>query len=200
MLIDTNITFAYKCSICGSFKVSHISIFKLSTFIGRISSCGCKKAHLLILKNTRRMLVVSSPCVACGVNHSHVVPLLDILKGNCELKCPSTMISGCFIGNGSQVIKKVDKMVQSYDELLDRLGFERSCENTQAMYDSINWIHDIALHGSLMCRCGSHDIELTADSDKIGLRCRRCLNTRVIYASSYSDIQNYLSKDYLLLS
>ncbi len=199
MVVDTNITVAYKCSSCGSLKFLYTGLFKISAFTGKMPACECSNSYIEILGRMKKTLYVSMPCIACGTNHIYSLSLDDFLGGHAELKCPLAKIFNCFVGKDAQVKARVDDMLCRYDDFLDKLGYERYYDNTQVMYDSINRIHDIALHGSLLCKCGSSDIRLTPGSDRINLQCRKCLNTKIISAASCSDVQNYLDNDYFLL-
>ena len=200
MLIDTNLTIAYKCFSCGSFEFFNISLFKLLHKKECSFSCRCKKSSITITEEENGFLL-KTPCIGCGNEHTYMLNKKSILSRELNVfNCPETGIQQAFLGKDSIVRKKVDRVEEELDEIIDMYGYESYFKNTQVMLDSLNRIHDIAAKGNLLCSCGSLKIRLVLLPDKILLKCADCGTNNIIHAASNEDLKQILTKQDILIS
>ena len=201
MIIDTGITIAYKCSSCGTFQFSNVSLFELTYKEQTCFTCRCNGSALVINKESNGRYRITIPCIGCGVSHVYFLDRKQIMNDEISVfHCPKTGMQQCFIGSDWDVRKRIDSLEKEFDELINMFGYDNYFNNTQVMFDSLNIVHDIAEKGNLFCECGNNDIELLLLSDKIYLRCKKCPGSKVIYASSNEHLkENLLKKQILLL-
>lgn len=200
MIINTGITFAYKCSSCGTFQFNNISLFEIPQKEEIVFTCRCKGASLRIKKESPAIFKIVIPCIGCGSSHIYFVSIKEFIAQEIYIfNCPNTGIEQCFIGSDQIVRKKIDNLEREYDELINMLGYDNYFINTQVMFDSLNIIHDIAERGNLFCECGNNDIELLLLSDKIYLRCNLCPGNKIIHASSNEHLKVNLLRNQIML-
>jgi len=201
MLIDTNITIAYKCPSCGTFEFFNTSLFNFLYKKEYFLPCRCKKSSISIAEATSGYYSISTPCIGCGSMHISNISKKELFSKNVKiLYCPEIGMQICFIGNDEEVRNKIDNLEKEFDELINRLGYDNYFKNTQVMLDSLNRIHDIAEQGNLFCECGNNDIELILFSDKINLKCKKCPGSQMILAGSNGDLKDILKRKQILLS
>jgi hypothetical protein len=200
VLIDTNITIAYKCYFCGTYEFFNISVFELPDKRELKLKCRCGKCSAVILKDSPKKYALRVGCIACGREHTYNVSRREMVSKSIEVfNCPITGIQQCFVGNDHEVRKKVDGVEEELDELVDMLGYESYFKNTQVAFDSLNKIHDIAEKGNLYCTCGNRDIELFLFTEKILLKCSICGRSIEIGTGSNEDLKKLLSSNQILL-
>ncbi len=201
MLIDTNVTIAYKCYSCGTFDFFNTSLFKFLNEKENILTCRCNNSRITIVSDNARKFKLCAPCMGCGSEHTFVISKKDILSKCVNVMyCPETGMQQCFIGKDEDVRKKIDSLERELDEIINLLGYDSYFSNTQVMFDALNKIHDIAEIGNLFCECGSKEIELLMLSDKIQLKCSKCTGSKIINASSNNDLKDLLLKQQIILS
>lgn len=201
MLIDTNVTIAYKCTACGSFEFFNISLFTLLYKKTLSLSCRCKKSCITIKQEGKSSFLIDIPCIGCDNDHMYLFTRRNILLGEpVVFNCPETDMQICFTGRDEEVRKKVDSLEEELDELMDTYGYESYFKNTQVMFDTLNRIHDIALNNNLYCECGSTDIGLVLLSDCILLRCAKCGGNKKIPAARNKDLKEVQTKSLIMVS
>jgi len=195
MLVNTDVTIAYKCYCCGTYEFHNISAFRLPDKGKEIQlKCRCGKYSATVSESRSAIYTIYAGCMACGREHTHRISRKDMLGNSLSIfNCPETGIQHCFVGNDHEVRKKIDEIEKELDEMVDMLGYESYFKNTQVAFDSLNKIHDIAEKGNLYCRCGSRDIELVLFTEKILLKCRRCGRSIEIKTGSNEDLKHLLS-------
>jgi len=201
MLVDADITIAYKCSSCGSFEFFNVSLFKLFSKKDFNFACRCGKSGIRIKKGYDGSYSMLIPCIGCGLQHSFEVRRKEILCNRIsEFICPVTNVKQCFMGKDAAVRKKVDNLEKELDQLIDTFGYDNYFVNTQVMFDLLNKVHDIAEQGNLYCECGNDDIELVLFSDRIYLKCKKCFAGRSILATSNEHLKNIFAEQEILLT
>jgi len=200
MLLDADITIAYKCSSCGSFEFFNVSLFELFKKKDFNFNCHCGRSSICMKKGHGESYIMVIPCIGCGLQHSFEVKRKDLLLGRtCDFTCPITYVKQCFMGKDSVVRKKVDNLEKELDRLIDAFGYDNYFINTRVMLDSLNKIHDIAERGNLYCECGNNDIELALLSDRIHLKCKKCFASRTILATSNEHLKSIFAEQEILL-
>ncbi|HHW48264.1 MAG TPA: hypothetical protein GXX14_06570 [Clostridiaceae bacterium] len=201
MLMDADITIAYKCSSCGSFKFFNVSLFELLSKKDCIFNCHCEKSGIRFKKTHGESYKMVIPCIGCGLQHTFEVTHKELLSGRIrDFTCPVTSVKQCFMGKDAVVRKKVDNLEKELDRLIDAFGYDNYFINTQVMFDLLNKIHDIAERGNLYCECGNNDIELVLLADRIYLNCKRCFASRTIFATSNEHLKNISSEQEIQLT
>lgn len=201
MLIDTNVTIAYKCYSCGSFEFFNTSLFKFLNEKENALTCRCNNSSIVIVCDNARHFNIRIPCIGCGREHTFVISIKDILSKCVNVVyCPETGMQQCFIGNDEDVRKKIDNLEKELDEIINHFGYDSYFSNTQVMFDALNKIHDIAEMGNLFCECGSKEIELLMFSDNIQLKCSKCTGSKIIKASSNNDLKDLFLRQQIILS
>ncbi len=200
MLIDMDVTIAYKCFSCGTFDFTNINLFKLTLHNSIMSKCRCGAAKLAVLGICKNKFKLTVPCIGCGSEHSHILNREDIISKDITIfTCPETQIKQCFIGKDSVVREYLDKFERELDVMIDGLGYENYFVNNQVMLDTLNKIHDIAEQGQLYCECGCDDIYVTMQRKSIYLKCSQCSGNKFIPAASNNDLKKTLNQVSLLL-
>lgn len=200
MLIDTNLTIAYRCPVCGRFRFNGVSYFSLAA--GRINILGsCCGREIKTLRVKRDIHEINVPCIGCGENHRVRINARKVLhKGMGIFICENTGIKYCFIGKNGYVNNMVDNYEKELDGIADCLGYDNYFKNSHVMLDTLIKLNEMAEQDNLFCECGSADIEISLFSDRIYLKCRNCPGEKVIYASSNKDLEDILLKKKMLLS
>ncbi|MCX7747135.1 MAG: hypothetical protein N2645_09625 [Clostridia bacterium] len=200
MLINMNLTIAYKCAVCGAFEFFSLPLFKLIQKKEIKYSCKCTKTGITVFQESQRDVTIKMPCIGCGGEHTFILSRKDIIcRAMNILYCPVTGVPQCFAGNDQEVRRKIDSLEKELDELIDMFGYESYFKNTQVMFDTLNKVHDIAEQGNLYCECGNNDIELVLLPDKICLNCRKCAGKRIINAATNEDLKIILMQEQILL-
>lgn len=200
MLIDTDITIAYKCFSCGTFDFININLFKLSLRENIVSDCKCGKAKLKLQVLGKAGYRFTVPCIGCGSRHSHVASREKLLNNKITIyTCPETGIKNCFIGKDQAVREFIDGFEKELDGMIDGLGYDSYFENTQVMLDTLNKIHDIAEQGKLHCECGCKNVTVSMLRKGIALKCSSCTRGKFIPAASNNDLKKTLQMDQIVL-
>ena len=200
MLIDMDVTIAYKCFYCGTFDFTNINLFELYPRNSIISKCRCEGAKLEILELCKNKYKFIIPCIGCGLEHSLIIDREELTGKDIMIyKCPVTGIKQCFIGRDAVVREYIDNFEKELDVMIDGLGYENYFENTQVMLDTLNKIHDIAEQGHLHCECGSDDIKVSMLRKGIYLKCSQCSGNKFISAASNNDLKKTLQKVSIIL-
>ena len=200
MLIDMDITIAYKCFSCGTFDFTNINLFKLFLQGSILSKCRCGDARLEIIQIGKNEYKLTVPCIGCGSEHSYTISREELISNDITtFACPMTDIKQCFIGRDYVVREHVDIFEKELDYMIDGLGYDNYFENTQVMIDTLNKIHDIAEQGHLHCECGCSDIMVSMLRKGIYLKCPNCSGNKFIPAASNYDLKNTLQRVTIVL-
>lgn len=195
MLLNANVTIAYKCPACGTFEFfDGLSLFGFSHKKEFMLKCRCGETALTIIEDYTKNYIITVPCISCESDHKFILSRKSLLHDSVNtFVCPEKGFKLCFVGNDEDVRLKVDCIEKELDELINMFGYENYFNNTRVMFDSLNHIHDIAENGNLYCECGSNDIGVSLFPDRIQLKCRKCSGSSVIFAASNVDLKEILS-------
>ncbi|QNU66782.1 hypothetical protein EHE19_018410 [Ruminiclostridium herbifermentans] len=201
MLIDMDVTIAYKCFCCGMFDFANINLFRLHRHKSIVPKCKCEGTKLKIVEICKNNYAITVPCIACGEEHSLIIKREDLTSKDIMVyTCPITSIKQCFIGRDSSVRKHVDKFEKELDVIIDGLGYENYFVNTQVMIETLNKIHDIAEQGDLRCQCGCNDIGVSLLRKGIYLKCPQCSGNKYIPAASNNDLKKTIQRVRIILA
>lgn len=200
MLIDMELTIAYKCFSCGTFDFTKVNLFKLFLNENIKSCCKCGNAILEIKKTNKNEFRLLVPCIGCGAKHQHLIHRESLLGNNVVIyTCPLTGIKNCFIGKDDLVRKFIDNFEKELNGIIDGLGYDSYFANPQVMLDTLNKIHDIAEDGNLHCECGCDEIIVSMFPRGIALKCIKCCREAFIPASTNNDLKEILQRDTITL-
>ncbi|MHB8062761.1 MAG: hypothetical protein ACYDG2_09045 [Ruminiclostridium sp.] len=200
MLIDMDVTIAYKCFSCGTFDFSNINLFKLFLHHSVMSKCRCGGAKLEIIEICKNEYKLTVPCIGCGSEHYLIIDREELISKDIMIyTCPATGIKQCFVGRDVKVREYVDSFEKELDIMIDNLGYENYFVNTQVMIDTLNKIHDIAEQGYLHCECGCDNIIVSLLRKGIYLKCPQCSGNKFIPAASNIDLKKTLQKVSIVL-
>lgn len=191
MLINTNMTIAYKCHFCGNVEFSQTSLFRLIQKKEIYFTCSCQKSTFSILGDMSTNFKVKVPCIGCGETHLFILNSKFLYTSKVKvLYCPNTGIELCLIGTDKDVRLQMDNVQKKFDEIFASLGYKNYFKNTQVMFSLLNIINDAAKEGNLYCECGCEDIDIILHSDKIYLKCQKCSAVKVIPAGANEDLKD----------
>lgn len=200
MLIDMDVTIAYKCLSCGTFDFTNINLFKLFKHGSVTAKCRCEGAKLDILEVCKNEYKLTVPCIGCGSEHSHIISREELISNNIMIyTCPITGIKQCFVGRDAMVREYIDSFEKELDIMIDGLGYTSYFVNTQVMIDTLNKIHDIAEQSHLHCECGCDDIIVSMLRKGIYLKCSQCSGSKFIPAATNNDLKKTLQRVSIVL-
>lgn len=201
MLIDMDVTIAYKCFSCGAFDFINVNLFKLFFQKGIVSTCKCGDAQMEICAIGKNEYSLTVPCIGCGTVHSNRLSKEDLINNDIKIyTCPNSGIKHCFIGKDEVVREYVDNLQKELDVMMDGLGYDKYFVNTQVMMDTLNKVHDIAEQKRLICECGCNEIMVSLLRKGIFLKCSRCSGAKFISASTNNDLKKTLQRRSITLN
>lgn len=201
MLIDMDITIAYKCISCGTFDFISINFFELSMQNSVASKCTCEEAGIRLFQSVKNQYILIVPCIGCGLDHAYKFNREDIFNKDITIyTCPTTGLKQCFIGRDNVVREYVDNFEKELDIIIDGLGYDRYFTNTRVMIDTLNKLHDLAEQNNLHCECGGEDITVTLLKNGVYLKCSKCTGRIFIPASTNNDLKVILRKKSITLN
>lgn len=190
MLINPEVTFAFRCHECGRLTFGSITPFRLIGEHRSIFPCECGNSVATIDETGRASYNITVPCIACGSYHTYTIEKKMWLKPLNILTCPKTDYKICFWGKEQEVLKSIEEYDSELDETLSGLDFDNYFKNSEVMYEAVNKLHEIAEKGNLYCTCGNHNIDVLLKPEGIELLCRKCLAKGFIYAGSIKDLRS----------
>lgn len=201
MLINTDITIAYKCVACGTFEFISVNLFRLFHQRSIEFNCRCNNSSGKIIRTNQNEYEIKIPCIGCGSEHSYTIDKRTLLRGELQVYCcQTTQLKQCFVGPDVRVRQSVDSFERELDYMMDNLGYDSFFENSQVMLDTLNKLHDLAEKGNLLCRCGCSDAIINLRRKGIFLRCSRCNGSKFIPAASNNDLKVTLNKASIILN
>lgn len=122
--LDTNILIAIKCPNCGRMNFHNISLFKLFHSLKSDLCCSCGKREASVSLKDNKTMIIDISCLVCGVNHTYIYSLKDLLKRKVTvICCDDTGFELCFMGREKDVRNLVSKYQENLYLLLGELGF-----------------------------------------------------------------------------
>ncbi len=189
MIIERRKLLSYRCPFCGSVKYEPFSIFDFQRGCKLVRLCNCRKSALQAYKDRHGRYLFEIPCIACGSIHEVKFSERSLWDRsiNCIL-CDKTNTEISYIGNHTEVHGKVDSFEKEIDELIYRLGYNDYFKNVRIMLEVLNKIHDLAEEGSVICECGSSNVELILHSNRVKISCKACCASIYVYARTSQDL------------
>ncbi len=190
MLINPEITFAFRCPECGKLTFGDVSPFKLIGEGRLLFPCECGKSTVTMEATGKMDFNITVPCIACGDYHVYNIGKKMWLSSLNILTCPKTDYKICFWGNEKDILKSMEDFDLQLDNVFNGLDFDNYFKNSEVMYEAVNKLHEIAGKGNLYCTCGNHNIDVLLKPDGIELICKSCHAKGFIYAGSIKDLRS----------
>ncbi|OAT79755.1 hypothetical protein [Desulfotomaculum copahuensis] len=190
MLINTEITLAMRCPVCGKLGNHPVPRFAFSG--GRPftvnCSCGALKLAVAVPKKGRYCLQV--PCVVCGEIHPLHVPGRHLWSGRLiELFCTQTGIELGWLGSTDRVRQVTHDRKEDLSSLINEFATADYFHNNSVMCAILKRLHILGEQGEVYCRCGNGQIEVDIFPDRLELHCADCEDVRIIYAETEADCE-----------
>lgn len=183
MIIDLTRAVTYICPLCSTFSTKALSIFELAgkqpvVCFCETAACGEQAVKLYEKKNT---YIIEIECPVCGEQHSYTVKRQSFwTRALLTLKCPASDINIFFVGTEAAVRAEADKTAALLAKMMEDMDLE---DELHLMYDLIDCINELSKAGGISCRCGGHNIGISAEDRQIVLTCRDCRTQKHIEAS-----------------
>lgn len=194
MLLHTQLSVATRCPQCGQFDLHPLSLFQLSP--GRSTAitckCGCQKIH--IGTRDRREYSMRVACILCeGVHfsyhHGGALSSGEIF----HFYCPESDLEIGFMGP-EQAVADHARCWEDASPGVDDEDFGNYFQNPPIMYRILDYLHELAEKGNLMCVCGHARIEMNVLPDRLELRCKACGQLEVVPAAREEDLSFLLAE------
>lgn len=200
MVIELSTAFAMRCPTCGQLETHQLNIFHLSGDKSHDIYCECGSKKASISKKGTKYIQIRYYCIICDHDHSITVPKEVFWTKNhlSPLVCLDTDLNLGYFGSYSLIKKEIDRQQEELDSMANELGFEEFVD-PEIMLGTLDYLHDIAALGGLLCECGSHDINIDLYSDRIQLGCNKCNSNLLIPASSKKDLEKLKKLDEVII-
>ena len=200
MVIKLTTSITIRCSDCGKLNIDRINIFQLSgnRKFNVYCDCGSKK---ITLRKTKGYLEVFYYCSVCDSEHRKVIPENKFwyLTTSKPLKCTRINLNLGYYGAHDLLAKMILQQKEELDSMANELGFE-NFSNPELILEVLDYLHDLASRGSLICKCGYQGIYLNIGSDRIQLSCNFCNYSVDIPVSSKEQLNNLKDLNELILA
>ncbi len=183
MLMDLGRTVAYFCPMCSGVTMRNLNIFDFSGGKAVEFSCenaGCLEVPLRIfMKKNKYQIEVQ--CLVCDETHIYTLqPATFWGKKFLSLRCPVSGVNIFFIGSQEEISLNLDKHTALVSGIIEDMDVE---DELNLMFEIVECINDLSKEKSIYCACGSRRITISADDQKIILRCNACGKTKEIPAT-----------------
>lgn len=191
MITEFKKNIAFVCPQCSQATLVAITPFNFSGKrpIGAICrSFFCQNTCVSIKDNGKRYHIEVT-CPICGDQHGK-----DIWKGDMwnkpliSISCPVENTDIFFIGSRKDADKEIKNLQSRLKDYFtnDEDYFEDFCaeggneELSELITSAMEGLHFLMDTHSLLCRCGSSNVNATVVDNKIIIRCKKCKSTRCI--------------------
>lgn len=200
MIINRRKLLSYRCPFCGSIQYKSFSIFEFQDDKILNKLCDCRKSAINANKDKNGRFTFEVPCIACGDTHKIKITNRNLWFSSINyILCDNTNTEIAYIGEYLEVHNKIDSYEKEIDDLITKLGYNDYFFNIRIMLEVLNRIHDLAEEGSLMCECGSTDVELTLLRDRVKIGCKECSAHTFAFARSNQDLVNLYDWRHIIL-
>ncbi|MBQ9646795.1 MAG: hypothetical protein IJV43_00335 [Oscillospiraceae bacterium] len=188
MTTEKTRTIGYLCPSCRKKVIRDRSAFALAAS-GAAVNCECGRSSLTIDAEERRFRL-SVPCGVCGGEHSAVLDANRLLEGKgVGLGCPQTKQLCCFIGEGYEVEREMERLSLAADKEATRGEDGELFVDSVIMHEVLSELKEIAAreHG-ISCACGSERYAMEVRPTYVDLICAGCGARLRIDAATDEDL------------
>lgn len=188
MATEKTRTIGYLCPACRKKVIRERSAFALAAS-GAAVNCECGKSSLTI-DAEERTFRLSVPCGICGGEHTAVLDAPRMLEGKgVGLACPQTKELCCFIGEGYEVEREMERLALAADKARERGEGDELFVDSVIMHEVLSELKEIAAreHG-ISCSCGSERYRMEVRPTYVDLICADCGAKLRIDAATDEDL------------
>lgn len=199
MIKEFNKSIGYICPYCSTISVKNVNLFCFSgnstaKFYCSNSACSREAVGILPKKDKYSITV---DCPICGEPHNFNITKITFWKSDFfVLHCPETGFGILFIGSDERIkaeINRQEQLLSKFDEDDVTIGDELS-----NIFETVEHINEIAKQDGIYCSCGSRNIGIEIDNDKITLTCRDCGKEKHIM-TDYNSLKALLDASTIVL-
>lgn len=170
----------YVCPHCSSITVRNINLFDFSGSGTTEFSCSDQMCgHRPVLLSAKKdKYAISVHCPICEEKHLYNIRKITFWHNDFfVLHCPESGFGILFIGDD----KKIRAEIAEQEKLLNELEEDFTVgEELSIIFEAVEHINALAKNDNIFCSCGSRNIAIEIDNDKITLFCRDCNKKREI--------------------
>ena len=194
MVLELANLFAMRCPACGRLGTDPVNIFDLSGKSQKHLSCGCGSEKAVIWRNDKKKIGIRYYCIICEVTHRKLISASKFWSKD-ELHsfhCLKTGLNLGYYGPYHLIRAELDRQQAELNSMADELGFEDFVD-PELMLEILDYLHDLAASGRLVCACDSKDINVELFFDRVELNCNDCQASLNVPAASREDIKHLRS-------
>ena len=188
MTTERTRTLGYLCPACRNKVIQPRSAFALAAS-GASVACACGKSALDVTTDGQRFRL-TVPCGVCGGEHTAELDTARLLgEQGIGLACPQTKQLCCFIGEGWEVERALERLTLASDKEAARDGDGGLFADSLIMHEVLSELREIAAraHG-VSCACGSERYTMEVRPAYVDLVCADCGAKLRIDAATDDDL------------
>lgn len=184
----TSLAIAIRCPRCGKLEASTLSRFACSRGRSVKISCTCG-ALMLTVGNRQGQVYLQVPCYLCdGVHFLYFNPVRFWGAELESIACAETDLQLGVFGEDEAVQDYARPGSGELERLLEDTAFDDYFDDREAMYQTLNRVHELAEEGKVGCVCGNHDIAVDLYPDHLELSCSSCGRHKSLPAGNEEDL------------
>lgn len=177
----------YICPFCSTITLKQVNLFCFSGNNSSEFACSnsaCSQVAVTVLPKKDKYSITVD-CPICGEPHHFNIRKVTFWESEFfVLHCPETGFGILFIGSDERIraeINRQEQLLSKFDDDDVTIGSELS-----NIFETVEHINEICKTGGIYCSCGSRNIGIEIDNDKITLTCRDCGREKHILTDSQS--------------
>lgn len=204
---------AFRCHGCGTATVGFLGGLASLTDMLRLK-CECGESALDIKRQNDGKLRLSVPCVYCKEEHGYSI-CAELLSRDTatKLPCPFSGMDILFAADEAELPalleqseKELARVLTSFEaedigDIHPQDVGEAESSPDPAIYDTLNFVvRDLEAEGGISCPCGKGGYGLRFCEGGMEVYCESCGASYVLYATSMSSAEEYLTLERIKLS
>ena len=177
MIKEFKKSIGYICPHCSTITVRGINLFDFSGNTPSELPCANPMCdyHPVLLTAKKDKYAISVHCPICDEKHLYNIRKITFWHNDFfVLHCPDSGFGVLFIGDE----EKIRSEIQEQEKLINELEEDFTVgEELSIIFDAVEHINALAKNDRIFCSCGSRNIAIEIDNDRITLFCRDC-NTK----------------------
>ncbi len=196
MIKEFKKSISYICPCCSSITVRDINLFDFSGSTPTSFLCGDCGEPCISVASKKDKYAVSVNCPTCDMPHIFNIRKITFWQNRLFiLSCPESGIGILFSGTRNEVKDEIEKQEKMFMDMNDEFA---SAHALNLLFNTVERINELAKDGDISCSCGSSEISIEIESEKITLRCRTCFRSKEIEATEEA-LDNLLNTSTIVL-
>ena len=198
MIKEFKKSIGYICPHCSTITVRSINLFDFSGSGASELSCGNPMcAHSPVtLAAKKDKYAISVHCPICDEKHLYNVRKITFWhKDFFVLHCAESGFGVLFIGDEKQIRAEINEQEKLIAELEEDFTVG---EELSIIFEAVEHINALAKNDCIFCSCGSRNIAIEIDNNKITLFCRDC-NLKKEIKTDKESLENLLKLSTIVL-